>query len=152
MKPGSLFLASIVVGAVGASMMSVSRADDSAAAPSRADVKAAVMSARTSGQLRPAGETAEYQTVPPRGFERSRAQLRAEVLEAQANGELIPAGEAVTPFAKPSVSILARAQVKEEVRLAQRQGELIPSGQGFGPVETVARAPRRATFAFSTSH
>lgn len=151
MHARNVFVASIMVGAIGASMASVSRADENSPAMSRAEVKAAVLSARASGALRPAGEAAEYEVAPQRGSQRARAELHAEVLGARAAGELVPAGEAVTPFAEPSVSTLARADVKAEVRLARLQGELIPSGQGFGPVETVAKAPRHPTFAVAAS-
>lgn len=152
MKVRHLYVASMMIGAVGASMMSAARADDNAPALSRADVKAAVLSARTNGQLRRTGEAAEYDPAPQRGFVHSRAELRAEVLDARAAGELIPAGPAVAPFEQPTVSTVARAGVKSEVRLARIQGELIPAGQGFGPVETVAKAPHRQTFALSTTH
>jgi hypothetical protein len=151
MHARNLFVASFMVSAIGASMTSLSRADENSPAVSRADVKAAVLSARATGTLRPAGEAAEYDVAPPRGSQRSRAELHAEVLGARAAGELVPAGEAVTPFAEPGVSTLVRADVKTEVRLARLQGELIPSGQGFGPVETVAKAPRHQMFSVVAS-
>jgi hypothetical protein len=151
MNAKQLVIASVVVAAAGAALVPiVAWGAPHKAAPSRADVAASVVQARMRGELRPAGEAAEYRRHEfAVGGARSRADVNAEVMRARAERELVAAGEAATPDAGVTAapSTLARATVKEEVRLARAHGELIPSGEGFGPTERAHPAAQEPNLA-----
>ena len=120
----------------------------------RAEVRAQVLEARATGQLRPAGEAAEPMSYRFGAPTRTRAEVRAEVLMARAQGDLVAAGQGAEADEATGLSMRARADVRAETVMARLQGELVPSGEGFGPVErdrrlvrfpaeTVAKAARR---------
>ena len=120
----------------------------------RADVKAQVLEARATGQLRPAGEASEPRAYRFGAPTRTRADVRAEVLQARLTGDLVAAGQGADVDEATGLSMRARADVRAETVMARLQGELIPSGEGFGPVdrnprlvrftgETMAKATRR---------
>jgi hypothetical protein len=110
-------------------------ADSSISPPvSRESVKASVVAARASHQLRPAGDAADYSrnevSTPSTGP--TRAQVKEQVREARANGDLQPAGEGAeyTVAQGPSTWDRTRAEVKAETIEARNAGELIPAGEG----------------------
>jgi hypothetical protein len=106
----------------------------------RADVQAAVLQARTHGELVPAGEAiAPFASRWAAASERSRADVRRDVLQARAEGELVPAGQGMRFSAPNEPTLLARAEVKEAVRIARARGELTPAGEGIGPVDGAER-------------
>jgi len=120
----------------------------------RAEVRAQVLEARATGQLRPAGEASEPRAYRFGAPTRTRADVRAEVLQARLQGDLVAAGQGADVDEATGLSMRARADVRAETVMARLQGELIPSGEGFGPVdrnprlvrftgETMAKATRR---------
>jgi hypothetical protein len=115
----------------------------------RADMRAAVLAARASGELVPAGEAVQPFAHLTTTSERSRAEVRNEVLQARAEGALVPAGQGISAQTTSVPSMLARAEVKETVRIARQRGELVPAGEGIGPVERHADAypARSASYA-----
>ena len=138
----------VVAGAVAAGPTHAAGATET----TRAEVRAQVLEARATGQLRPAGEAAE-----PMGYRfgaptRTRAEVRAEVLMARAQGDLVAAGQGAEADEATGLSMRARADVRAETVMARLQGELVPSGQGFGPVERDRRIVRYTgeTFAKAT--
>ena len=118
----------------------------------RADVRAQVLEARASGQLRPAGEASEPTAYRFGAPTRTRADVRAEVLQARLSGDLVAAGQGADIDEATGLSMRARADVRAETVMARLQGELVPSGQGFGPVERDRRIVRYTgeTFAKAT--
>ena len=135
------FLSVSIVAALAATA-SVALAAGETGSPSRAEVKAAVLQARASGELKPAGEASEPFTAATGDSTLSRRQVRADTLQARAHGELVPAGEG-TIFAVQVGTQMARTDVRESTRQARLNGELIPAGEGMGPVEYQARVHTR---------
>jgi len=115
---------------------------DAAGGPTRDEVKAAVLKARASGELRPAGEATEPLTIRNAPSMLTQRQVREATLQARAHGELVPAGEG-SPLVAQGGTRMARAEVRESTRQARADGELVPAGEGFGPVESHARGPAR---------
>ena len=130
----------VVAGAVAAS--TPARADGGYAPLARADVKAQVLQARASGELRGAGEASEPTAYRFGAPTRSRADVRAEVVLARLHGDLVPAGQGAESNDASGLSMLARADVRADTVQARLHGELIPSGEGFGPVERQQRLVR----------
>jgi len=116
-------------------------------APTRADMKAAVVAARARGELVPAGEAVQPFARATTTSARSRTDVRDEVLQARAQGELVPAGQGMRVETTWVPSMLARAEVKESVRLARQRGELIPAGEGIATRHAGAYPARSAAYA-----
>ena len=135
------FLSVSILAALAATA-SVALAAGETGSPSRAEVKAAVLQARASGELKPAGEASEPFTVATGTSTLSRRQVRDDTLQARAHGELVPAGEG-TIIAVQVGTQMARTDVRESTRQARLNGELIPAGEGMGPVEYQARVHTR---------
>jgi len=150
MNAKQLVIVSVIAIAAGAALAPVAFAADGSSL-TRAEVSASVLQARASGQLRRAGDAADYYVQDQAGGAvRTRAEVRAEVLAARASHELVASGEASLPIGAATAfepSYLARATVKDETRMARAHGELIPSGQGFGPTEGASSAHREPSVA-----
>jgi hypothetical protein len=112
------------------------KADPGASALTRAEVKAAVLAARASGELIPAGEASlPVSSRPGEGAFASRAEVKAAAMLAVRNGEMIPAGEGSPHFASSAGSTLSRADMHALVLRARAAGELIAAGEGERPSE-----------------
>jgi hypothetical protein len=126
---------SAVALATGAAM-----ADQPTDAVTRAQVAQDVISARAAGQLRPAGEAAEYSAPSSQTSSLTRAEVQREVLAARTSGELEAAGEA-SDFPRSmlaqnaSTSTLTRAEVKAQTLEARAAGELMPAGEAVDGAE-----------------
>ena len=121
---------------------------DASAALTRAQVAQSVLQARAAGQLRPAGDAADFQRAPTLAAATvSRDQVRRDVIAARASGALEPAGEAAgfapDRLAYTTASVVTRADVKAQTLRARADGELAPAGEGVDG--TVSARNVRAT-------
>ena len=126
MNAKQLVIASVVIAATSAAVVPLAFAGERMGASATE-----IVQARQSGQMRPAGEAAEYRRFEVfAGTSRSRADVIAETLRARSEGTLIAAGEAFAPneAATFAPSMLARSAVREDVLAARAHGALIPSG------------------------
>ena len=151
MNTKHLLISSLIVVA-GAVATGPTRAADTASPTAwspttRAEVRAQVLEARATGQLRPAGQASEPMAHRFGAPTRTRADVRAEVLQARLSGDLVAAGQGADTDDATGLSMRARADVRAETVMARLQGELVPSGEGFGPVE---RSPRLVRFPAET--
>ena len=96
----------------------------------RQQVVQETLTARRSGTLLPAGESAEavFRVSPVSSV--SREAVKAETSLARSSGTLQPAGEAALPvFAAIAGTSRSREEVKQETISARRNGTLIPAGE-----------------------
>jgi hypothetical protein len=119
-------------------------AQDAAAAKTREQVRAELLEAQRTGDVRVDGETGrKLNELYPRNFpastsanaqSRARTEVRAELLEAQRRGDLMSFGDSESAFTQrypgraSATSGLTRAEVKAQLLEAQRRGDWMTSG------------------------
>jgi hypothetical protein len=109
-------------------------AENSAARESRADVRAATLTAARAHLLVPAGEGDLPFSSPVFRSTKTRKQVRTETQQAARDGTLMPAGDGAEweaeRHASTRSSIRSRAEVEAETLAAAKAHQLIPAGEG----------------------